>query len=54
MQEKDLIEFSPDELKLFMMIQALMEDNFTGSIVIHISEGDVRKVETTQVERYQH
>ena len=42
---------SDQEAKVFSMIQALMEDYFTGSVNLHISEGSIRKVETTAVER---
>ena len=42
---------SDAEAKVFLMIQALMEDHFTGSVSLHISEGSIRKVETTAVER---
>ena len=38
--------------EVYKMLRALQEKYFTGSIVLHLSEGDFRKVETTQVERF--
>ena len=44
-------KLSKEEAKVFSNIQSLLDDYFTGNICLHISEGSIRKVETTAVER---
>ena len=48
MREKKLSDLKPEELTVFLMIQDLMNDYFTGSVTLHLSEGEVRKAETTE------
>jgi hypothetical protein len=47
----DKSKVGKEEAKVFLMIEELMGDHFTGNITLHISEGNIRKVETTSVER---
>ena len=37
--------------KVFLVIEVLTSDNFTGSYTLHMSEGEIRKTETNEVER---
>jgi len=40
------------EERIFEIIKLLMDDYFTGSMTLHLSDGSIRKVETTRVERF--
>ena len=47
----DKYKLSKEEAKVFSNIQAMLDDHFTGSINLHVSEGYIRKVETTAIKR---
>ena len=34
-------------------LKKLMADFFTGQVVLHISEGQIRKIETNEITRYE-
>ena len=40
------------EERIFEIIKMLMDEYFTGSMTLHLSDGSIRKVETTRVERF--